>query len=363
MRSEIVTEEDRFAALAPAWNRLADLCGSPLLRHEWFFAGWQALHEGDRLSIVLVWDGPDLRAIAPLAVVAGRRLRRLELIGVARLNEPCDLLATGSDSVSALLAAIGELGLPVVLQRLPAASLAAAGYRQLPRSRGLALFRPARSAQAVAIDTDWDTYYRTLSSRRRYDHRRARKRAEAQGGVGFEMLSPADDQVDSGLARLFAVEAASWKGRRGSALATRGDLGEFFSTFARSAARQGRLRLCFLTVGGHDAAAQLAVETADRFWVLKIGYDERWADCSPGVLLTLEAIRWCFANDRAVYEFLGSEEQWIGVWANRLHRYQSIGFYPLSRQGVGGLLHDASRFARSTADRLRSSLLSGRPLP
>jgi CelD/BcsL family acetyltransferase involved in cellulose biosynthesis len=358
VRTEIVTDEQRFASLAPAWNRLAELNGSPLLCHEWFFAAWQALHGADELSLFLVWDGPDLQAIAPLVRVTERRTRRLELIGVARLNEPCDFLFAGNDSLRQLLVAINRVGLPVVLQRLPAASLTVAAYRQVPRSRGVALFRQCSSAQAVVIEADWDTYYQALSSRRRYDHRRAMKRAELQGTVGFEVLSPEAGQLDGSLVRFFAVEAAGWKGRRGSALAAREDLREFFSFFARSAARQGRLRLCFLTVGGEDAAAQLAVVAASRFWVLKIGYDEQWADCSPGVLLTMQAIRHCFANDYAAYEFLGSQEPWIDVWANRLHGYLSIGYYPVSWPGVAGLFGDVSFFAWRRAGGMMDAVIN-----
>ena len=36
---------------------------------------------------------------------------------------------------------------------------------------------------------------------------------------------------------------------------------------------------------------QVAVETGGRFWLLKVGYDERFARCSPGSLLLLETIR------------------------------------------------------------------------
>ena len=82
---------------------------------------------------------------------------------------------------------------------------------------------------------------------------------------------------------------------------------------------------------------QIGLEHANRFWVLKIGYDEKWAKCSPGIQLTMETIRYAFDRGLEAYEFLGSDEPWLHAWARQSHSYTSIGFYPLGFCGLYGL--------------------------
>ncbi len=52
--------------------------------------------------------------------------------------------------------------------------------------------------------------------------------------------------------------------------------------------RRESLRIAFLRIAGRPVAMQIAVERAQRLWLLKIGYDEEYARCSPGQLLMLE---------------------------------------------------------------------------
>ena len=60
---------------------------------------------------------------------------------------------------------------------------------------------------------------------------------------------------------------------------------------------------------------QLAVECGERFWLLKIGYDEEFARCSPGVLLMLHTVRYAATRGLKSYELLGRVEPWTRVWA------------------------------------------------
>src|SRR5207247_3695751 len=116
-----------------------------------------------------------------------------------------------------------------------------------------------------------------LSSRRRSDLRRARRHAEAMGEVTSEVLAPSPQEVPALLAEAIAIEARSWKARAGTALASDPVRRGFFERYALAAAADGTLRLAFLRIGGQGAAMQIAVECGRRFWLLKIGYDERFA--------------------------------------------------------------------------------------
>lgn len=119
-------------------------------------------------------------------------------------------------------------------------------------------------------------------------------------------------------------------------------LGEFYRRYTSAANDREMLRLCFLRIAGEAAAAQLAVVTGDRFWLFKIGYSEKFARFSPGVLLMLETIRYAVQAGLKSYEFLGAAEPWIRNWTTLEHSCTSFRAYPFNLRGVTALAIDAA---------------------
>jgi CelD/BcsL family acetyltransferase involved in cellulose biosynthesis len=194
-----------------------------------------------------------------------------------------------------------------------------------------------------------------LSTRRRADLRRAERRAAGLGEVSYQDLSPSPGELEPLLEEAFGVEAAGWKGRARTALAHDATRRDFYRRYAAAAASRGILRLTFLRIAGRAAAVQLAVETDDRFWLLKVGYDERFARCSPGSLLLLESIRHADTRGLRSYEFLGDAESWTRPWTKTVRTCVRLDAYPLQTSGVGTLATDA---AAAAGRRLRGAVRS-----
>jgi hypothetical protein len=72
-RIEWIEDEARFHALGAEWDALADLEGSPFLRHAWFRSWWAVYGSGRRLRVCALWDGDERAALLPLWA-NGRRL-------------------------------------------------------------------------------------------------------------------------------------------------------------------------------------------------------------------------------------------------------------------------------------------------
>lgn len=162
------------------------------------------------------------------------------------------------------------------------------------------------------------------------------------GRLRCEVLAPTVDNVGPLLEEAFGVEAAGWKGREGSALSCDVKRGRFFKRYAALAARKGILRLCFLRIGGRAAAMQLAVEWANRFWLLKIGYDESFDRCSPGTLLILETVRYAAQRRLGSYEFLGTVEPWTRMWTRLERPCLSVAVYPAGLKGLAAVAAEAT---------------------
>lgn len=348
--------------MRPAWNRLAGPFANPLFNHEWFLSCAENLYREHDLRVVVVESQDGIAAIAPLAVVKRNGIEWLEILGASTHYEPGGFLYDSENSLHQLVTAVLGLRRPVHLQRIPYGSPLVPVLRKMAKYRGIVLERCTSGSRAIHINSDWEEYYRSLSSRTRNNLRRARGRAEATGKVSIAIFCPEPHEIERHLTDAFRIEASGWKGRRGSALTSNTRLGDFIRSYAGRASKERLLRLCFLSVGEEAVAMQIGVEFADRFWLLKIGYDESWSRCSPGMLLTMEIVRYAFSKGLRSYEFLGVDAPWKREWIGERREFASVGIYPFTPNGFFSFGLDAGNYLvrrifkadSDTADQLRA---------
>jgi hypothetical protein len=283
-------------------------------------------------------------ALGPL-VMRGRRLNRMECLGVDELYEPTDFPHSDPASLTCLVRALVELRRPLLLRRTLADSPVLAALREAFQSQGVLITRPATGYPWIALDSSWIEPEQKLSPSRRSSLRRGLRKAQEIGTVEYKVLSPSPYELPALLDETLKVEAASWKGRRGSALLSDPERRGFYQQYAAIASEKGILRLCFMRIGGHPAATQLAVESGGGFWLLKVGYDETFARCSPGNLLMLESLRYAAGRGLQTYEFLGSPEPWTQMWTTSVRPCVSVWAYPNNFRGMAAVASDAARFA------------------
>lgn len=337
-----------------AWRQLARGAPSPIQGFDWSRA-WSTRLGRDGVRIAFIGTRERPLAIGPLAEDRSRRPRRLELLGARALGEPTDLLWSSQEALEQLAGFLVSLGAPLSLRRIPEHSRTLEALRSAFRFRGIVLCRSDLGCPYIPLDESWKEPEQHLTARRHSDLRRARRRAEALGAVATEVLSPRPDELESLLDRAFAVEAKSWKGAEGTALAVDARRGAFFRDYARRACEAGILRLCFLSIADRPVAMQIAVEHGSGFWLLKIGYDEEYARCSPGNLLLAETISYAAAKGLESYEFLGTVESWTRVWTTRERRCQSLRAYPLTLRGMAALAADGFAWLRGRIRKRPSS--------
>jgi hypothetical protein len=333
---------DQLDQLAGVWDSLATAPASPMQQYIWARACANAFD--DRLQIVAVGPVAHPIALAPL-VRRGGIVSRLEMLGVRELYEPMDFLYNDPSHLSTLAEALAEMGAVLCLGRLPANSPVISALRNAYRLRGWIQTLPAASYPYISLNGDWMEPERQFNAGRRSDFRRARRHAEKIGPISYEMVSPIQAELEPLLEMAYEVESAGWKADKGTALAVNSALGDFYRRYAAAACEKGILRLFFLRIGERVAAMQLAVECQDRFWLLKIGYDEQFSRCSPGTLLMLHSLKYAATRGLGSYEFLGLTEAWTGNWTQSLRPCVSLRAYPLRWQGIATLIGDVARFA------------------
>ncbi len=338
---EFIDNVERIRQVRREWVNLELSFGTPLLTHNWFLSLADAIGSREQPEILLVRRGGEIKAIAPLAY-RGRFQKRLEILGSSVTNEPGGVLYTDERSLEQLWETVCDMHVPVFLKGMRFGSPEIRALERAIRSRGIRSLVREERLPWVATKGKWEEFEKRLSSSRRSSFRRLQRLAESKGRVEFEVKVPGPESVDEYLSELFSVEASSWKGRTRTAMKSYEELGTFFRRYSRLEAGEGRLRIFFLKINGITVAGQLTAVHSNRLWIFKIGHDEAWSWCSPGILLMNRVIRYCFDSGLEGCEMLGSDESWLHIWADESHTVVTYRIYPRTLSAMLDLWTDAA---------------------
>jgi CelD/BcsL family acetyltransferase involved in cellulose biosynthesis len=329
---------DRIDAGHGNWRDLDQSSNHPMHQSAWVESCVETFAPADRSLFVAVgW--PEPRAVAPMLVRRGL-IPRLELLGVDELYEPTAFPHIDNDSLQLLVQYIARLGHPVMLKRVLADSPLISALRSAYSGLGYVFSYPVVGCPWIPLDARWIEPDKLLKSSWRTSLRRAERQAQLAGRPTYEILSPTRGNLQPLLDEAMRVEAAGWKGRASSALRDDTLRRVFYRRYAARAADVGILRLCFMRIDGEAVAMQMAVQSGKAFFLLKMGYDERFHRCSPGNLLLRETIRHAAECRLDTYEFLGTAETWTQRWTECVRPCVSLWIYPSSVRGVCALLSD-----------------------
>ncbi|MPY33621.1 GNAT family N-acetyltransferase [Streptomyces adustus] len=210
--TDLVTDEGTFAALAPAWDRLyaRSRTATPFQSHAWLYSWWLSYGRPGRLRLLLVRDGGELVAAAPLMAVR-RPVSALVPLGGA-ISDYGDVLVDderGEAAVAALtagLTAVARTALIDFREVRPGGAIERVYDRWTgPRRRvndSLCLELPAVPMEELVARLPPAKAQRV----------RAKLRKLTALGVQRHLVRP--DEVDSALRRLLELHRLQWQGRK-----------------------------------------------------------------------------------------------------------------------------------------------------
>ena len=325
------------------WQLLEGGNASPMQQYAWADAFAETFWQLGTVAVVHVGSDRAPRALA--AFLRPAAAGALEALGARQLFEPTEFLYESKVALAELAQALRAQGEALDLPRIRADSPVIGALCSAYRGRGFVRVAKTDGYPVLELDDGWMEPDARLTAHRRADFRRARRRAERFGHPTFEWRLPTREDLSALLQEAWRVEAAGWKGEAGSALACDCLRGGFFRRFAYAAAMRGVLRMAFMRIDGRAVAMQLAVESARRLWLLKIGHDERYSACSPGQQLMLFVAGEGARRGLTAIEFLGEEEAWTRKWTPTARGCVALRVYPLTRKGVSTLADNALRYA------------------
>ncbi len=193
-------------------------------------------------------------------------------------------------AITAFLRAAGQ---PVLLRSIPAdgpfwSALTAAA----PHLKVLNRWQRA-SLRISGTYADW--FERNFDRKRRKEFRRLKSRLGEKGELICRNFVAGEDTAPW-TKGLIDLEAAGWKGEKGTALKSDPAIAAAATEALANLGHADKLRFWELRLDGKVIASMFAMVEGTDAWLGKIAYDESLARYSPGVLLVLHATECLFAE-------------------------------------------------------------------
>jgi CelD/BcsL family acetyltransferase involved in cellulose biosynthesis len=321
--TRIITDDHGFAELAGEWNALVDMTASPepFQTWEWMYAWWLHLRGTAALHLITVRADDRLIAIAPL-VLRPRRLAaspHLEFLGAGRAGaDYLDVLAHrdhAGAAVTAIAARLASLQLPVYLDHLPPASVAADVEAALVSAGWSAIASSPDVCPLVDLaGHTWDTYLGSLGASHRANFRRRLRGLQSRFDVRLE-LAATDGDRRAALTALSHFHQERWRADAGSTAFGDAALRRFHDDFVRAAGDAGWLRLYVLSLSGLTAAVLYGFRYRQRFYFYQHGFDAAFTSDSLGLVLMGLSIRAAIEDGAAEFDMLYGHEPYKYLWA------------------------------------------------
>jgi CelD/BcsL family acetyltransferase involved in cellulose biosynthesis len=166
------------------------------------------------------------------------------------------------------------------------------------RQGGLCTLNESRRP-VLASELDGKSYLaQALSSSSRKKLRQHRRRLEERGALESQ-VSTEPVAVCRAFEDFLALEAAGWKGRRGTALLCHQADANFARAMIASLAARGDASIYALCQHGKPVASQVVLRAGAAAFTWKTAYDEALGDFSPGMLL-LEDYTAALLGDKSI---------------------------------------------------------------
>jgi hypothetical protein len=171
------------------------------------------------------------------------------------------------------------------------------------------------SAHMIDCDRPFADLTAGLSRKFRANLRSAHKRLAELPDVRFERTVDAAS-LDAALDRFLKVESSGWKGEAGAgtAVALKAQQLAFYRAWIAALGARGRCEFNELRSGDDCIASTFCIHAGNEFTMLKIGYDERFANVRPGHLVLERIFQQCCEDPTIKRVSLVSWRDWHLVW-------------------------------------------------
>lgn len=345
----LITDPKHWSKLQRAWDDL--LINSTafetriFLSYEWLATWWRFFGQGKRLAVVVVTEGENLVAAAPLFSAPSTPLpfaRVLRFIGNGNADYGDFLVRKGCQGAAKLIwrwlfenRSVWDV---IALHELPQSSEALSALKQTQIPSGIeATVLKGETCHRIPIDSFSGSWRDKASN----SLREQLKRRERQISRNFEahfFLAQNDGEVERFMSQLFALHRLRWGQLGQTGVFVSPKVRRFHVEFAKQALKRGWLRLHLLTLDSFTAAAYYAFKFGDYAGFYTCGFNPRFARYSVGKVLLAKVIDEAQQNGAKVFDFMRGNETYKSefgtVTQHNFHLFLWQSDKPISRSAA-----------------------------
>ena len=154
------------------------------------------------------------------------------------------------------------------------------------------------------MPADWDQYLSVLTKKDRHELRRKLRRLDAQTEWRWYCFTSPDEVMENFDSFLSLMRMSRADKEEFMTL----EREQFFRALARRMAELDRIRLFFLELDGHEAAASLCFDYGGKRLLYNSGYDPELSYYSVGLLLHAMCVRDAIEQGLTYFDFLRGPE-------------------------------------------------------
>jgi len=317
LRIELVDSEEEFLAMKVEWNALFDksINSSIYSSYPFVHTAWKYFkNENDRLFILIVKRDATIVAIAPF------RIERVKM-GNLCFKWLIRFISEygGGDKPSILSIEEPECIWEGIFQFLSEEFTQWDGIQLFEQPANspilnlkffsdrlyFAVAVPQVSSYYVSIAGTWEEYLKTRGKDTRRKWKKSRKKLfDLPEGVGFQCIEDYETLPEA-LERYMDIEQSGWKINRDFSVGGNEINKRFYTELLKHLACKNMVSMYFLTSGTTDIAASIQYKQKSIVYGAHTTYRPKYAEYSPGIILTTELLKNLFGTQYHEFDLLG----------------------------------------------------------
>ncbi|MBN2512086.1 MAG: GNAT family N-acetyltransferase [Sedimentisphaerales bacterium] len=182
----------------------------------------------------------------------------------------------------------------------------------------------------------WDEYFASINKKFRSNFKRKQKNFDESGKAEIQKV----DHIADRLNVIDAIESKSWKHKNLSAIDDVDEQKKFYEYLMN---KYGKQFLFFtLLFDGKYVSYTMGLLFNRKYYSLKTSYDETFRKLSPGIVLRLKLLQYCFDNKLLEFDFCGKNEPWKMEFTEVLRNHNNYIIY--NNNIYSRILYAVSRF-------------------
>lgn len=350
---ELVTNRSAVPLAADQWNALAaaNETNTVFQTYEWFDAWWRSFGAVHGLFLLVVRNGGDIIGFVALTLSRGAwGWRELKFAGAGNSDYQDFVLPTDKPRAIAAICRFLQANWTrwdrIAFGGIPSHSSTLVLLSEAAVHTGLRLVSEARvTCPTLLLQEDPKRAQRLID---KYSLRRPHNWFSKRGAVNFRHVESAEE-VEALLPAFFDQHRTRWRSVGKASLFTQPRQMKFYAELARALRSRGWLQFSVLEFNGTPIAFHFGFDYRGCVTWYKPSFDVRYADHSPGLLLTRQLIEDGLRRERLELDFTAGDEAFKGRFASRERYNVHFGVY---HGRVGYLVALAIRGLRRGAGRL-----------